>query len=239
MDIFSNPWVIGVGGGIISGLLVTLITRYLFSRRERREYQQKIETANNEIIYALRPTIAEKVIPTDSMLDALFSATARKYGANETDLYSKVGLANELIKEVMDNTFLSSQQKIEFCDLLSTLKKKNDKSTSESKTEIITITKRDSFDPSFLLGLTTAMMALVLTLYSYVKDKDSFLLEGLTDKLFPMIAVLAVIPILAFMTLEMFKRVKDVESIVRERKASRDSAKNQAESTVDSDENKA
>ncbi len=53
LDWLSNPWVIGVGGGVISGLLVTLITRNLFSRREQREYRQKMETANNEIIYGV------------------------------------------------------------------------------------------------------------------------------------------------------------------------------------------
>jgi len=44
----NNPWTIGIGGGVFSGLLVTLITRYLFSRKENREYLQKIVTANHE-----------------------------------------------------------------------------------------------------------------------------------------------------------------------------------------------
>ena len=65
MVFFSNPWVIGIGGGVLSGLLVTLITRYLFSKRERREYLQKVATANNEIIYTIRPAIAEKTIPSN------------------------------------------------------------------------------------------------------------------------------------------------------------------------------
>ena len=64
MEFLSNPWVLGIGGGVLSGLLVTLITRYFFSKRENREYLQKIATANNEIIYAIRPAIAEKLMPS-------------------------------------------------------------------------------------------------------------------------------------------------------------------------------
>ncbi len=90
MNIFGNPWVIGIGGGIVSGIIVTLITRHLFSRREQKEYRQRIETANNEIIYAVRPSIAEKMLPSRSILDSLFSSTARKYAVTKSDLYSEV-----------------------------------------------------------------------------------------------------------------------------------------------------
>jgi hypothetical protein len=96
MEWLSNPWVIGVGGGVISGLLVTIITRYLFARREQREYRQKVATANNEIIYTIRPAVAEKILPSHAMIEALFSATARKYEVNSDDLLSRSALANEL-----------------------------------------------------------------------------------------------------------------------------------------------
>ena len=39
--------VVGIGGG----LLVTIITRYLFSKRDNSEYMQKVSTVNREIIY--------------------------------------------------------------------------------------------------------------------------------------------------------------------------------------------
>lgn len=50
-NILNNAWVTGIGGGIISSLIVFFVTRYFFSKREKREYLQKIETANNEILY--------------------------------------------------------------------------------------------------------------------------------------------------------------------------------------------
>ena len=207
MNLFSNPWVIGVGGGVISGLLVTLITRYLFSRREQREYRQKVETANNEIIYAIRPAIAEKVIPSSAMLEALFSATARKYGVNSADLLSRVGLANELMKEVMDNTFLSSQQKVEFCELLIGVKQPEAEATPKLLVEVVTVTKRgDAFDSSAVLGMTTAVMALVVTMYIYLKKREDFLGGELLVRVFPLLIGAAVIPIAVFMFLDLARR---------------------------------
>ena len=212
MEVFSNPWVIGIGGGLVSGLLVTLITRYLFSKRERREYRQKIETANNEIIYAIRPTIAEKVIPSTEMFEALFSATARKYSVSEADLYSRASLANELIKEVMDNTFLSSQQKVEFCDLLSSLKTIKEKDKNIQRVEVVRVTRRDSSDLSSMLGLMTGMLAVVMTTFVYFKDKEEFLTTGLFEKYVPMIAILTLVPILAFLMKEVLSKMTSLSS---------------------------
>lgn len=215
MEFLSNPWVVGIGGGVLSGLFVTLITRYLFSKRERREYLQKVATANNEIIYAIRPAIAEKVMPSKGMLDALFSATARKYSVDETDLYSRASLANELIKEVMDNTFLSSQQKLEFCDLLTALKEVKKEGLDVQKVvEYIRVNRGSSSDISLMLGTVTAMMALVTTLFVYIKDKEDFISEGLsgvTSKLLPMMLVMTVIPITVVMLRDVMKRMKTFE----------------------------
>lgn len=63
MDILNNPWVTGIGGGIISSLIVFFVTKYLFSKKENREYLQKIKTANNEILYSIRPLVIEKKLP--------------------------------------------------------------------------------------------------------------------------------------------------------------------------------
>jgi len=75
MQILNNPWVIGIGGGVISGFVVMLITRHLFSRRDNREYNQRVVTANQEVIYAIRPGISEGVIPSQNVVASLIDAT--------------------------------------------------------------------------------------------------------------------------------------------------------------------
>lgn len=122
MDLFTNPWIVGIGGGIISSLVVTIISRYFFSTRDRKEHRQRVETANNEIMYSVRPLIAEKMLPTCDILEGLLSSMARKYGLDISDVYDARNLANDLISEIMGNSFLASQQKLDFCAFVSQLK---------------------------------------------------------------------------------------------------------------------
>jgi len=75
----SNPWVVGIGGGTFSGLLVAWASRKLFSNKEDKEYAQKIASANQEVIYSLRPLISEAAFPTVAIVDSMISATSRKY----------------------------------------------------------------------------------------------------------------------------------------------------------------
>ena len=83
MEWLNNPWVISILGGI----LVFFISRILLSRKDRGEYGQKLQSANREVIYALRPGIAEGHVPDLRTVQFLINATARKYAVDESDLY--------------------------------------------------------------------------------------------------------------------------------------------------------
>jgi hypothetical protein len=121
------------------------------------------------------------------------------------------------MKEVMDNTFLSSHQKVEFCELLSALRKPETEAAVERRIEVVTVTRRESpFDMSVILGMTTAMMALVTTMFPYVKDRNDLLDTGLASKYLPMLVVVAVAPIAAFMVLEMMKRLTRIRRELEE-----------------------
>ncbi|WP_446319952.1 hypothetical protein [Vibrio vulnificus] len=76
LDFLSNEWVVGIGGGILSGLIVALITRYIFSKKDNREYYQKLDMVNKEVLYALRPGIPEGSMPTETVLKSLIMATS-------------------------------------------------------------------------------------------------------------------------------------------------------------------
>lgn len=208
MEWLSNQWAIGAGGAIISGLLVMLVIRHLFAGRDQREYQQNVATANNEILYAIRPAIAQKVIPSNAMLDALFSATARKYGVDSRDLLPKAGFANELMKEVIDNPFLSSQQKVEFCELMAEMKHPEASASPKRGVEVVTVAVRaDAPEPGGILGLTTALTVFMMTVFFYMMDKVEFLIGGQLSKFLPMLAVVSIIPIIAFLLLDLMRHV--------------------------------
>lgn len=208
MEWLSNHWVFGVGSGIICGLVVMLVVHRLFSGRDQFEYHQNVAIANNEILQAIRPAIAQKVVPSNAMLDALFSATARKYGVDSRNLLPKAGFANELMKEVIDNALLSSQQKVEFCELVAEMKQPDTAGHSKRGIEVITVTTRaDTSDPSVILGLTTALMAFMVTVFFYMNDKAAFMTGGQLMKILPMLVIVTVVPIATYMLHDLIRQL--------------------------------
>jgi hypothetical protein len=121
MELLNNPWIIGIGGGVLSGIFVAIVTRLIFSKRDSREYLQKLRAANQEVIYAIKPGISEGVIPSSDVVIHLISATSRRYDVDRELMYSVNEIASELIKEVMDSSFISASIKQEFCEKLSNL----------------------------------------------------------------------------------------------------------------------
>lgn len=192
MEILNNPWVIGIGGGVLSGLLVTLVTRYLFSKRDNREYTQKVVTANQEILYAVRPGISEGVIPATDVLKSLISATALKYGVDAQDLHSTTSFADALVKEVMDSSFLAASAKAEFCQKLNQLRPQPDlmqaspnreRELNRDITRLSEYRQRMISRMSIMLGAMAATMTIVFALSRLLggsrlelRSKDVFLL---------------------------------------------------------------
>ena len=183
MDILNNPWVVGIGGGILSGLFVTLVTRYLFSKRDNREYAQKIETVNREVVYALRPGISESQIPSEQVLDSLLNATARRYKVSREDIYRPKQIAEELIKEIMDSSFISSDTKQKYCETLAHFVTpprahvEMDSLRHELKAAESDYRSRMASRMSAILGLTAAMVTM-MTVFSRFFDMPSTSLFG-------------------------------------------------------------
>ena len=98
MDVLNNTWIVAIDGGILSGLIVTFITRYLFSKKDNREYAQKVSAVNHEVVYALRPRIVEGHLSNTEVLLSLINTTTRKYKIDKNDVYKPKQIVEELIK---------------------------------------------------------------------------------------------------------------------------------------------
>lgn len=118
MGFLNNAWVIGIVTGILSGLLVTWLLNLFISKKKNREYQQQIANANREVIYSIRAGIPEDDIPVPEVIEALIHSTARRHSVDPSELYQPKELSEELIKEVMDSTFLSAAKKGQYCAAL-------------------------------------------------------------------------------------------------------------------------
>lgn len=121
-DLIANPWIVGIGGGVISSLIVFFITKFILSKKENKEYEQKVRLATNEVVYAVRPLVIDKAIPANDILAALRSAIAVKYGVKVSDVIGIKQLVCILVLEILSNSFLNSSQKNEYCNLLMTMK---------------------------------------------------------------------------------------------------------------------
>lgn len=111
----SHPWFVGIIGGIVSGLIVFWITRVFFSQREDRLHKQNISSANQEILVSLRPVVAEGAKIDQRVASAMIHSTARKWSVKPGELYSIKALGQELIKEVMDSSFINHETKETYC----------------------------------------------------------------------------------------------------------------------------
>ena len=117
----GNPWVISIVSGVGSGIFTVWVTMVVLTRRDRREHRQKVRVANQQVIYALRPGIRENTPPTTEVVEALIRATARQHGIGFGDLYEVDEVREELIREIMDSSFISSEAKRGYCDQLISL----------------------------------------------------------------------------------------------------------------------
>lgn len=182
MDEFiNNPWVVGIGAGVISSLVVGLIIRAIFSRRDNREYMRRIAQANQEVLYAVRPGISEGVIPTNDVLSRLVSATARRYGLDRSALYDLNEFAAELTKEVMDSSFISASTKEEFCEKLAVIKEEKPeadrKGMAEDYEKAARYRRQMVLTMSMMVGMMTAVVGFVTTMESRaISDPEQLIL---------------------------------------------------------------
>jgi len=211
-EILNNPWVTGIGGGIISSLIVFFVTRYAFSRKEKKEYNQKLETANNEILYAIRPLVIEKKIPSSDIFQSIILSTAKKYGTNPDDLYSEFSISNDLINEIMSNSFLSSDQKLELCELLNTMKKPRGNSDKSKEIKIIYVKDKDNISSKYnSILLAMVSFATVLTMTLFLTQKGVFDTSDLLKDKFSILFSATTIPLIAMTMLYLLKTFKEKE----------------------------
>ncbi len=213
LSLLNNQWITGVGTSLISGLLVFFLTKRFFTDRQNKEYNQRIKTANNEILYAIRPLIVEKTKPNLQILNSVLHSTVKKYNVELADIYNTYSLCDDLTNEIMSNSFLSSEQKIELSGLINDLK--NDESTNKDsiKTETLLTVKnnKNSINSmSLILSLTVAMMTLLFVLLEFQGLKTSI---GRNDFEFVFIILVAtLVPMMALVLTRMLKIIKEKQT---------------------------
>ena len=213
INFISNAWTIGIGGGIVSGFIVFWVTNFFFTKREKKEYLQRVKTANNEILDAIRPLIVSQKIPVQAIIESLILSTSRKYMVNTTNLYTTQRLVEDLIKEVLDNAFLDADRKLEYCNIVNKIvnqaDKKNIDLTRDTPKTIISYEGKDTkvTEMSLILSVIAAIATLAFVLYD--KNQERFIPTNLFSLLLPMAAVLASTMLVSIFVKKKKKNIKE------------------------------
>lgn len=175
INILTNSWVVGIGGGVISGIVVYPITAKFFNRKENTRYLEQINNANIDIIRSLKPYIAEKGLPEKEIIDAIILSTARKYKVKSEELYSIRVVCEELIREIVENVYVSSDKKQEYTqqlkDYLHNLNIERDKTllVTEIEKEITNSTQINKIEYKnkviSTLSVMFSLLATILTMF--------------------------------------------------------------------------
>ncbi|MGI6256902.1 MAG: hypothetical protein ACOYJU_02430 [Anaerovoracaceae bacterium] len=202
LEFLQYQWVVGSGTGIISGIIVYLITKYIFQRKDKSKYLEQINMANIEIIRTLKPYVAEKGLPEKEIIDAIIISTARKYKVNSDELFSIRIICEELIREIVENVYVSSDRKQDYSkqltEYLHDLDVQQVKAllTTDIEKEYENIKNAERIDYkkrlTTVLSLMLSLVASLLSLVIVLMD-DAFLM--LSDITFEPILIIFVVSI--------------------------------------------
>lgn len=188
LDFLQNSWVVGIGGGIISGIIVYIITNWMYKRKDNSKYLEQINRANTDIIHALKPYVAEKGLPEKEIVDAIIVSTARKYKVKSEELYSIRIICEELIREIVENVYVSVEKKQEYSTQLTEYLHKLNKeqiksfliSDIEKEIRVADIFTRSSYQRktattiSFLTSIFAGIITTLLSaLFVFFADTDN------------------------------------------------------------------
>jgi hypothetical protein len=224
-ELLTNFWVVGIVGGILSGLSVAWITRIIFSKKDNKEYLRKVLQANKDVIFSVRATISDGDIPSREIISALISSNSIKYGIEVTNMFTIEQICDDLIKEVMDSSFISSKIKNEYCEKLITLKNqkvtdlkgipeeddfqnKNVRSALEYRQQLIT-------NMAMILGIMAALMSFGFTVFlSLDNEAIPRTFDNGSTYIIPIIvAFAAIIGAFVVKILNLFKRMQIIKEV--------------------------
>lgn len=217
-EFLNNSWVVGVVGGLISGLLVWLITTKLFKSKQTREYTHKVITVNGELIYSLRSGISQRKLPSLDVLDALKNATARKYSVDVRDIYTNKDLAEELIKEIMDSSFIPVESKDNFFELLNPLLNEmlpQQQEEVEKKNIKKLENRNDAFQViSMILAIFVAFSTFLNVIWQPLQIEKQTLLGLMTSVFFPVMSTMMAI-LVTMLAFKLKLKMKKEEAAAR------------------------
>lgn len=121
--LLSNNWFIGITSSIISAIFLYIVTTFITKFLNR----ENINKANCEVINILKPYVVDLGLPNEDVLKSIISSTARKYKVHPEQMYTIIILCEEIIKEITESIYVTSEKKQEYNEALVKYKKNIEK----------------------------------------------------------------------------------------------------------------
>ncbi|MGJ4748139.1 hypothetical protein ACQV5M_17400 [Leptospira sp. SA-E8] len=213
IELLLNQWVIGIGGGVISGIIVYIVTYYISSRKEDKLRLQKAEVANNELLHIMRPIIIDKSRFNPDLFDSIISSLANKHGIEDDDLLDLIDLGNEIIRDIMQSPFLASEIKDKYCSNILEEVKKEETAREEAfnkyvagKRTVQSKAGESSRFISLLLGITTSLFGILSSTIVFLGKDFKMDVQSMAIA-FPL-GFLILIPIFALVLVQLLQILK-------------------------------
>jgi hypothetical protein len=119
---YDNPWIIGVITGVASGAILALATPVFLRRRRARDIAIRRERAAEDVLSALRPSVATGHFPSAAVVESIVNASTYNRGLDPKYAVSASDLLDVLTAEVMASSFVSPESRNNVANSLLTIK---------------------------------------------------------------------------------------------------------------------
>lgn len=202
---FQNNWVVGIIGGIISGLIVYWITFMLVERRKKSNHEKDVLTANNAVLSVIRPYIADSGIPDEKRIDAIANAISRKYKINREEMYSLPEIYEDLVLEFMSNLYIPTEtKKTTITELLESVTQ-----YQEAKKNSVTTEKSSTNDKHTTVNTVSKILSTIAasaTMLSFIFSVNAFSENGMKAAVIVTLVVIVVESILLVLSFNKERR---------------------------------
>lgn len=225
MEILKNSWVVGIATGIISGILVFFFNEWIMDKRGKAEYFKRVDNANQNVIEALKPYVAENGLPNLKILKALIMATARSFSVDSKDMFSVSIYCEELIREIIKDVYVSNEKKQEYTNALAEYIENIEKVSNRDNMVSMYISlwkyreklrRKISIYIAIMAAMLVMISSFLLTIYSY-KDTGKFGFWYPFDSK-PVLWIPIIIFVFVILIMVLFMGFEIISGIVRENK---------------------
>ena len=111
LEFIQEPLFIGLILGWVSAGLIVLMGVWDRNKMRRTAYFERVGEANIAVLIAIRAFVADNGLPDKKFLMGMINSNARKYNVEAEDMYAPYAFCEEVVKEMMEDVFVSGDDK--------------------------------------------------------------------------------------------------------------------------------